>query len=168
MHIVAETPRFIIRNFDPDDEKIYLSLFENKEVTLHLPKRTKQENRQLFRESLKEYEAGKAIGRWGIFNKPGDQFIGICLLREYDNDKFKIELGYVLAQNFWGLGIAGEMALLMVDYTFKHTNAREIVAVTTLENIASQKVLQNAGLKRRDNLLRDGEELAFFSLERVL
>jgi [ribosomal protein S5]-alanine N-acetyltransferase len=164
MHIVAQTPRFVIRNFSPEEEKIYLSLFDDEEVTRHLPKRTRDENRRIFRDGLHDYAAGKVLGRWGMFNNGNEEFIGICLLRPYDDELDKIELGYVLARNFWGKGIAGEMAQIMVAYALTRANASEIVGVTTLENVASQKVLQKAGLERLENIIRDGEELAFFKL----
>jgi len=168
MHVIAQTPRFVIRNFSPEEEDIYLALFGDKEVTLHLPKRTLYENRQMFRDSLKEYAEGKVLGRWGIFNNGSKEFIGICLLRPYFDDTGRVEIGYVLKRKFWGKGIATEMAQIMVAYAFTHSDAREVVAVTTLENTGSQKVLEKAGLARLDNINRDGDELAFFSLKKAV
>ncbi len=166
MRIIAQTPRFFIREFVPADEQTYLSLFDDKEVTLHLPKRTRHENLQLFRETFKDYVEKRVLGRWGMFNNGNEEFIGICLLRPYGNNPDQVELGYVLSRKFWGKGIAGEMAQILVAYTFTHTNIPEIVAVTTLQNIGSQKVLMKAGLERRNDIFRDGEELAFFSLKK--
>jgi ribosomal-protein-alanine N-acetyltransferase len=166
MRIIAQTPRFCIREFHPGDQQTYLALFDDKEVTLHLPKRTRQENLQLFRDTFKDYVAKKVLGRWGMFNNGDDDFIGICLLRLYYDNPHKVELGYVLSKKFWGKGIAAEMAQIMVAYVLTHTDIPEIVAVTTLQNIGSQKVLIKAGLERRDNIFRDGEELAYFSLKR--
>src|ERR1700733_12773121 len=166
MRIIAQTPRFCIREFSTTDETTYLSLFDDKEVTLHLPKRTRYENMQLFRETFKEYIQKKVLGRWGMFNNGDEEFIGICLLRPYLNNPLQVELGYVLSKKFWGKGIAGEMAQIMVAYAFTHTNIPEIVAVTTLQNVGSQKVLIKAGLERMNNIFRDGEELAFFSLKK--
>jgi ribosomal-protein-alanine N-acetyltransferase len=166
MHIIAQTPRFVIRDFKPEDEAVYLSLFDDEDVTLHLPKRSRFENEQMFRDALKDYAEGKVLGRWGLFNNGNNEFIGLCLLREYNNEAGRVELGYVLSQKFWGKGFAGEMAQIMIAYALMHTNAREIVAVTTLQNIASQKVLEKAGLKHMDNFIRDGQELAFFSMEK--
>ena len=166
MHIIAQTPRFYIREFAPADEAIYLSLFDDKEVTMHLPKRTRHENLQMFRETFRDYTEKKVLGRWGMFNNGDEEFIGICLLRPYLNNTNQVELGYVLGKKFWGKGIAGEMAQIMVAYAFTHTDIPEIVAVTTLQNTGSQKVLMKAGLERRDNIFRDGEELAFFSLRK--
>jgi ribosomal-protein-alanine N-acetyltransferase len=166
MHVIAQTPRFFIRQFIPSDEKTYLALFEDKAVTIHLPSRTRHENQQMFRESVSEYATGATMGRWGIFNNGNEAFMGICLLRPFGENEGQIEVGYVLNQEFWGKGIASEMAQIMVAYAFTHTDAKEVVAVTTLTNAPSQNVLLKAGLERVENMTRDGKELAFFRLKR--
>ena len=166
MQLIAQTPRFSIRNLQPGDQQAYMSLFDDKQVTLHLPKRNRAEILETFRVALKDDAVNKATGRWGIFNNTDGEFIGFCLLRNYDNAPEKIELGYVLAQKYWGKGIAGEMATIMIAYGFTHTGATEIVALTTPGNIGSQKVLEKAGMERMDNIFRDREELAYFSIEK--
>lgn len=55
------------------------------------------------------------------------------------------ELGYWLAQPFWGQGIATKAIKQMVDYGFKTFNINRIYARPYGNNIASQKVLQKAG-----------------------
>jgi ribosomal-protein-alanine N-acetyltransferase len=164
MHILAQTPRFVIRNFSPEEQAIYISLFDDERVTLHLPDRSRKEHIEVFKKALADYTEHKALGRWGLFNNTDGDFIGLCLLRTYNDEDGKIELGYVIHQKYWGKGIASEMAIIMIGYTLTHTNAKEIVAVTTLENIGSQKVLEKAGLKRMDNFKRDGEQLAYFRM----
>lgn len=166
MSLYIQTPRFVIREFKPEEQYLFLSLFDNARVTLHLPKRTKRENIQIFRTALTDYAANKPLGRWGIFNNGDGDFIGICLLRSFYNQEGKVELGYVLNQKYWGNGIASEMAQVVIGYGFTNTDAREIVAVTTLGNTASQKVLTKAGMKRGENFIRDEEELAYFSILR--
>ena len=167
MHIIAQTPRFVIRNFKPEEEDTYMTLFDDERVTVHLPKRTRKLNIEIFRKGLGDYAANKVLGRWGIFNNVDGDFIGLCLLRNF-NDIYdgKVEVGYVLCQKYWGKGIASEVATILVGYGLTHTDAKEIVAVTTLGNTPSQKVLENAGLIRMPNLVRDREELAYFSLKR--
>jgi len=166
MHAIAQTPRFVIRNFKPEEETVYMSLFEDKRVTVHLPDRSRKEHLEIFRKAFDDYAENKALGRWGIFNNLDGDFIGLCLLREYNDEAGKIELGYVLHQKYWGKGIASEMAIIMVSYALTHTNAKEIVGVTTLGNTGSQKVLEKAGLIRMPNFKRDGEELAFFRMRK--
>jgi ribosomal-protein-alanine N-acetyltransferase len=166
MHLIAQTPRFVIRDFRPEEEDTYMALFADDRVTVHLPKRSRKENIEIFRKTLDDYAANKALGRWGIFNNVDGDFIGVCLLRDFYDEEGKIELGYVLHQKYWGKGIASEMALIMVAYGLTHTHAKEIVAVTTLENTGSQRVLEKAGMQRLDNFVRDKEELAYFKIAR--
>jgi len=58
------------------------------------------------------------------------------------------------------------MALAIVEHGFTDPAVNEIVAVTTFENEASQRVLLKAGLAREGNLKRGDDDLAFFSLKR--
>lgn len=165
MRIIAQTPRFIIREFKPDEENIYLSLFDDEEVTIHLPKRSRDEHRRLFTETLHEYAENSLCGRWGMFTAGDAECIGMCLLRYFEGNKDKMELGYVLHKKYWGQGIATEMARIMIMHAFEQTGASQVVAVTTFGNTASQKVLEKAGLKRKENYVRAGEEAAFFCVE---
>jgi ribosomal-protein-alanine N-acetyltransferase len=166
MQFIAQTPRFVIRNFNPEDEQVYMSLFDDEKVTLHLPNRNRKEILETFKTALADYTENKPLGRWGIFNNLTGEFIGLCLLRTFNNETATVELGYVLSQAYWGKGIASEMALIMVSYGFTHTKAREIVAVTTLGNTGSQKVLEKVGMERMDNFNREGKELAYFRISR--
>ena len=167
MPLFIQTPRFVIRDFKPEEQNAYMALYDDERVTLHLPKRSRKENLDIFHSTLTDYTAGKTLGRWGIFNNGDGDYIGACLLRDFYEEQGKIELGYSLHKKYWGKGIASEMAGILIAYGFTHTNAKEIVAVTTLGNIGSQKVLLKAGMIQLPNYLRENEELAYFSIVRT-
>ncbi|MDB5124889.1 MAG: anhydro-N-acetylmuramic acid kinase [Mucilaginibacter sp.] len=164
MSIVAQTPRIIIREFLPEEEDIYLNHFNDELVTQYLPVRSRDERINFFRKALEQYAVNKKLGTWGIFNKVGGEFIGSCLLRPFNTEPGIVEVGYSMERKYWGMGIGTEMATAMVAHGFTDENTSEIVAVTILENIGSQRVLEKAGLKRMDNLMRDGIELAYFKI----
>ncbi|WP_426669914.1 GNAT family N-acetyltransferase [Mucilaginibacter sp. McL0603] len=166
MHIIAQTPDFVIRNFTAEEEDAYMALFDDEQVTQHLPYRTRQEHIKIFKQVLDDYAENKALGRWGIFNNVDDDFMGFCLLRNYEDEEGKVELGYAMHKKYWGKGLASEMATIMVGYALTHTDAKEIVGITTLGNIGSQKVLEKAGLVRENNFMKEGKELAYFRLKR--
>lgn len=166
MQIIIQTPRLLIREFLPEEEDIYLGHFDDAEVCLYLPKRTRAERSNIFRAAVEQYSDDRSTGTWGIYNSDNGMFIGSCLLRQFDNEPGKIELGYSLNKPFWGKGIGTEMAVAMVTHGFLHENIHEIVAVTDLDNIASQRVLEKAGFRQADNMIRNGEELAFFKAGR--
>ncbi|MHB8206184.1 GNAT family N-acetyltransferase [Mucilaginibacter sp.] len=162
MHIIAQTPRLIIREFLSEELETYLHHFTDEEVCLYLPQRTTDERINIFQTALANYADSKLTGIWGIFNQESGEFIGSCLLRPFDGDLKVLEVGYSMDKKYWGQGIATEMAEAMITHGFSNIDIDETVAVTVLENIGSQRVLEKAGLKRADNFFRDGLELAFF------
>jgi RimJ/RimL family protein N-acetyltransferase len=56
-----------------------------------------------------------------------------------------MELGYWVAEPFWGKGIMTKAVLQMVDYGFKTFDITRIFARPFGTNIASQTVLEKAG-----------------------
>jgi ribosomal-protein-alanine N-acetyltransferase len=167
MATITQTPRLTIREFLPDEENTYLNHFNDEMVIQYIPKRSREERINIFRKGLEQYAASKTTGLWGIFSKNDGDFIGSCLLRPFYDETGVLELGYSLEKKYWGGGFATEMATAMVAHGLSDQSISEIVAVTELENVDSQRVLEKAGLKRVDNLLRDGEELAYFKTRRL-
>jgi ribosomal-protein-alanine N-acetyltransferase len=143
-----------------------LDHFTDKEVCLHLPKRSREERTNIFRTALANYATTKQTGVWGMFDKLTGDFIGSCLLRLFEEDPGRIEIGYSLEKRYWGKGIGAEMAVAMVNYAFNYDAIKEIVGVTTLDNTGSQRVLEKAGLVRMADLDRNGEVVAFFVKQR--
>lgn len=75
---------------------------------------------------------GKACGSIGLHAQP-------------DIHCRNMELGYWLAEPYWGKGIMTEAVMQMVDYGFKNFDINRIFARPFGTNIASQKVLEKAG-----------------------
>lgn len=162
MPLIAETPRIVIRTFQADEEEAYLQLFSDEQVTEHLPKRTPEENRQIFLDTLKENAKGAIFNNWAIINKHDKDLIGMGLLRVYNNEQDKLELGYCLHAKYWGQGIATELVNALMAYARKYPPIKTIVAVTTQGNTASQDVLKKAGLIKQGDIVRNNETLIFF------
>lgn len=165
MSVIAETPEIVIRNFYADEEIAFLDLFSDKQVAEHLPHRNREENRKIFLDTLKEDAEGAIFSRWAIIDKTGKEFAGMCLLRQYNDEPDKLEIGYCLHVKYWGQGIATQVVGLLTDYAAKHPGITNIVAVTTLGNIASQVVLQRCGLIKQGTIVRNNEELIFFKMQ---
>ena len=164
--LILETPRIIIREFLPEEQETYLNHFTDERVALYLPKRSREERIVIFQTALQRYEETKAIGTWGMFDKMTTDFIGSCLLREFDGPEI-LEIGYSMEQKYWGRGLGIEMAAAMLDYGFTNNKISSIAGVTVLDNTASQKVLEKAGMKKQANIIRNGEELALFWINRM-
>jgi len=88
---------------------------------------------------------------------------GIGLHAQKDIHIKNAELGYWLAEPFWGQGIMTKAVIHMVDYGFKNLDINRIYARPFGTNIASQKVLKNAGFvlegKFKNTIYKNGKYL---------
>ena len=67
------------------------------------------------------------------------------------NEKYKHlrakEIGYVVAKDYWNLGIATEAVMAIVNYGFMNLNIEAFGIAHFAENIASRKVAEKCGFK---------------------
>ncbi len=71
----------------------------------------------------------------------------IGLHRQSDVHRMNAEMGYWLAEPFWGKGIMTGAVGQMVEYGFKTLDINRIFARPYSTNLASQRVLEKAGLR---------------------
>lgn len=76
---------------------------------------------------------GKPIGSIGVFPQT-------------DIHAKNAEMGYWLAEEYWGMGIVTKAVKLVVEYGFKTFDIDRIFARPYGTNIASQRVLEKAGM----------------------
>lgn len=163
MNTILQTQRLIVREFLPEEEELLVSLYKDEQVTRHVPKRSEEDTRLQFKDAVKAYKRGTGLGRWGVFT-PGNDFIGVCILKHSDSDPKKIELGYVLDLPYWGLGLATELTKALVVYGFEQKGLKEICACTTTENLASQNVLLKSGFSSHGTVFWHKSYLQFFKI----
>ncbi len=91
----------------------------------------------------------------------GEAVGGIGLHPQADIHKRNAELGYWLAEPFWGKGIIPKVINEVVEYGFKNMDIDRIFARPFGTNIASQIVLEKAGFvlegKFKETLVKNGE-----------
>ena len=71
------------------------------------------------------------------------------------------EIAYIVNPNYWGKGIATEVAALLIEFGFNELKLHRIYATCDPRNIGSSKVLEKVGMvkegKIRENLMfKDG------------
>jgi ribosomal-protein-alanine N-acetyltransferase len=73
--------------------------------------------------------------------------IGDCGLQPLEHRGPEVELGYDLHPSAWGRGLATEAACEVVRQAFGPLGLEHIVAVVKPDHVASQRVLEKAGLR---------------------
>ncbi|MEZ4721155.1 MAG: GNAT family protein [Flavobacteriales bacterium] len=91
----------------------------------------------------------------------GEAAGAIGLHAQGDIMRKSMEMGYWLAEPYWGNGIITKAIAQMVDYGFQTFDVNRIFARPYGRNVASQRVLEKAGLKKeghlRDAAFKNGE-----------
>ena len=87
----------------------------------------------------------------------------IGALRQTNIHNKTAELGYYIAEEYWGKGIMTEAVKQLCDYMFSHTDIIRIYAEPFAYNIGSCRVLEKAGFQYegtlRSNALKNGRVL---------
>jgi [ribosomal protein S5]-alanine N-acetyltransferase len=142
-----QSQRIQLRNFTLNDYGLLYQLDSNPAVMKFLGNglpSTPERIRENLRLIVSKYEEWKSFGLWAAELKETNEFIGWFALKPLPKIG-DIEIGYRLLPQYWGLGFATEGARLLRDYGFENLKLPKIVAITHLENKASQRVLIKNG-----------------------
>ena len=94
----------------------------------------------------------------------GEASGGIGLVVGADVHRFTAEIGYWLAEPYWGMGITSKAVHALTDYAFQHTNLVRIYATVFETNPASMRVLEKNGFQfegiLRKNVIKNGVTMA--------
>ncbi|XP_004300955.1 PREDICTED: uncharacterized protein LOC101312354 [Fragaria vesca subsp. vesca] len=85
-----------------------------------------------------------------------DRSIGFLFIKPYDedNEKCRAEVGYVVAAEYWGRGIATRaLKMAIIDVFKQFTDLVRLQAKVLIENKGSQRVLEKLGFQK-EGLLR--------------
>ncbi len=77
---------------------------------------------------------------------------GVGIVLKEDIHRKNAEIGYWVAEPFWGKGYATQAVRMMVDYAFQHFDFTRIYASAFDHNFASHRVLEKAGFKMEARL----------------
>ena len=142
----------IIRSFKHSDKSALVKYADNKKIFIRLKDR--------FPHPYTEEDAEEWLGlacnqnpelNFAIANDT--ELIGAVGLQLQDDvNRFSAEIGYWVAEPFWGRGIAASALIAMTDYAFKHYEFNRLFAGVFEGNDASVKVLAKAGYKLEGKL----------------
>jgi RimJ/RimL family protein N-acetyltransferase len=66
----------------------------------------------------------------------------------------RLDCGYVLARPWWGHGLISEALTAVAEWAMAQPDIRRLGAVCDVENLASARVMEKAGLEREGILRR--------------
>jgi ribosomal-protein-alanine N-acetyltransferase len=155
--VILETERLLLRYMTPEDIQSLVDLWTDADVTYFMggPREIKTLTQNL--EETTANPLAEPYDLWPVVEKSTGKVIGHCGLLDKDVDGTKeFELVYVLAKSVWGKGYATEIARALRDYAFTFCGLTRLIALIEPENVASEKVAVNAGMRFVKEVIRPG------------
>jgi len=162
-----ETARLQLRKFSPGDLDDLFLLNSDPDVMRYIGSGipASREQTQASLNSIMGAWEQHGFGLWAAVYKEEKKLIGFCGLKYLDCTT-EVEVGYRLAKNYWGMGLATEGARASLEYGFNALDLDRIVAVVQPGNIASQKVLEKIGLKYERDGRYYNSYVKYYSIDR--
>jgi [ribosomal protein S5]-alanine N-acetyltransferase len=153
-HLI-ETPRLVLR--PPaltDAPAIYATYAHDPLVTRYMiwrPHRSLADTEEFLRGHLARKQTGTEGCSWVLTHKEDGRLIGMIALHP---GAYRVGLGYVSGRAYWGRGLMPEAARALVDLALAQPDIFRVWAVCDVENIASARVMEKAGMTREGILRR--------------
>ena len=153
--IELQTERLILRKFRQDDaQDVFDNWANDKDVTKHLswtPHANAEATRQYIAACVERYEK-ESIYHWAIVPKEYGKVCGSIEVMNVSEINGRCEMGYCMSKRYWNKGIMSEALKAAVKFLFDEVGFNRIQAVHHIENPASGKVMQKAGMKYEGRL----------------
>ena len=149
-----QTKRLILRKPRMDDAlAIFETYAQDPEVTRYLvwkPHKNMQETEKFLLACGQLWRTGKDFA-YAITLKENDRLIGMFGLHPMN---LKIEVGYALARPYWNKGYMTKALCVVIDWALAQPDIFRVQAFCDVENIASARVMEKAGMIREGVLQR--------------
>jgi RimJ/RimL family protein N-acetyltransferase len=145
MKILLETERLYFREFTMDDAEMLFEMHQDPEITRYVRDAVPWDTLELTQKILREFilpQYENKIGRWAVYVKENNVFIGWCGLKKVDDE---YDLGYRFIQKYWGRGYATEAAAAVLTYGVE-LGLEHIMGRAAVANEASVNVLKKIGM----------------------
>jgi RimJ/RimL family protein N-acetyltransferase len=156
--------RVALRELRPSDAAALFTALADDEVTRFIapPPTTLDGLERFIAWTHRQRSLGLSVC-FAIVPQGSDTAIGLFQVRSLDSAFANAEWGFVIASEFWGEGIFGDGARLLIDFAFDVIGARRLEARAATENGRGNAALRKLGAVRegllRKSFLRNGEFL---------
>ncbi|MFC7394762.1 GNAT family N-acetyltransferase [Scopulibacillus cellulosilyticus] len=166
---MIETKRLVFKEYTMDDLDAYASLWADPEVVRYINNgetKTRQEAAQSLKNwILPSYHDG--LGLFAAVLKQSGEIIGHTGLVVQDvEDRQELELGYWLARDYWGKGLAVESAKAFRDYAFNQLGLHRLISLINPNHPASIFVARKTGMTYAKTVTFNGHTALVYAIEK--
>lgn len=148
---MIKTPRLLLRHWQDTDIEPWVAMNLDPRV-MEFFSSTYTRDIAVARAQERRRELDEAGHGWWVVEAPGvTPFAGIVTLNEVPFAAHFTpawEIGWRFAPAYWHRGYATESARGVVDFAFNTLGLKEVVAMTAVSNVRSERVMQRIGMVR--------------------
>ena len=162
MTISPQSDRLTFRVWQDDDLECFHAINSDPQVLRYVANGQvwPRSRTQQFIESASAMLKRSEFCQWALIHKSSGCLIGFCGLVD---TRDLPEIGWRLARNYWGQGLATEAATEVLNHAGEVFGIRRVMATVQTENAASIRVIEKLGMTRDQTFLRDGRQVSVYS-----
>ncbi len=145
------TARLVLRPWRDEDLEPFAALNADPVVTRFFPRTLDRGASDAMATRIRARLEENGYGLWAAEVPGVAPFIGFIGLQWVPFETAftpALEVGWRLAQQYWGRGYAPEGAAAALDHAFGPLGMDEVVSMTIPDNLPSQRVMQKLGMSR--------------------
>ncbi|WP_095102313.1 GNAT family N-acetyltransferase [Pseudomonas sp. Irchel 3A5] len=145
--VVLQTERMTLRQLSSADVLPMAQILSDPEVMRYSVRGILSESATAeFVDWSSQSYALHGFGPWAVVETASGVLMGFCALNQETVDGAEeVEIGYRLAPQFWGRGLATEIVRATLTYGFERLELPSIIAIVQPANVASVRVIQKVG-----------------------
>jgi ribosomal-protein-alanine N-acetyltransferase len=188
--VVLETDRLVLRRLTLEDIDAMSSFYADPVVRRFFPDGTltREETLEELEWILDVYYERYGYGLWATVERQTGDVIGRCGLLPFKvvrattqaglaledpdeqptpDDRYEVEVAYLLARERWGQGFATEAATAIVAYGFEHLEVERLISLIDPDNHASASVAGRCGMTIDGEVEIDGDVIPLHAITRA-
>ncbi len=157
---MIKTKRCAITKFAREHVDFFISLVKNEKVRQYLGGIPSEQH---IEKRINRNINGSKNECWIVQEDETNEFIGLISINKV-NVFLKGEISYEFLPNWWGKGYAFESVNKVIDYTFRNTKYKKLIAITQTKNENSKKLLESIGMQLTNTKIMFDEEQSIYHL----
>jgi RimJ/RimL family protein N-acetyltransferase len=145
------TERLVLRRWQPADREPFAAMNADPRVMEHFLSPLDRAGSDARMERIELGFAEHGFGLWALERRDTGAFVGFTGLSVPDFDASfmpAVEIGWRLAFDAWGRGLAAEAARAALADGFERVGLAEVVSFTAITNVRSEALMRRLGMTR--------------------
>lgn len=163
---IIETSRLTLRYITSRDAPALKSILGDAEVMRYsvIGVHNKKQIKQFIEQRLLSY-LERGFGLYALVHKQNQETIGYCgFFIQSIAEQREVEVGYRLAKQYWGRGLATEAAQAVIKYGRERFDFQRYICLIEPDNIRSIRVATKLGMTLEKKIIYYGLNVAVYSL----